>query len=72
MASKENLNNLSREELLKKLQKEFEESETLQWFIEVEIKRLSAKGELGYHELKRLAKLSEERISKSNKKDKKS
>ncbi|WP_103071866.1 hypothetical protein [Aquimarina sediminis] len=69
MASKDNLNNLSREELLKKLQNEFEESETLQWFIEVEIKRLTSKGN-GYEELKKLAKLSEESISKSNKKKK--
>ncbi len=70
MASKDNLNNLSREELLKKLQNEFEESETLQWFIEVEIKRLTSKGEVGYKELKKLAKPSEERISQSNKKKK--
>ncbi|KZS39977.1 hypothetical protein AWE51_10070 [Aquimarina aggregata] len=70
MASKDNLNKLSREELLKKLQSEYEESETLQWFIEVEIKRLTAKGEMGYEELKKLTKLSEERISKSSKKKK--
>ncbi|TSE10160.1 hypothetical protein [Aquimarina algiphila] len=69
MASKDNLNHLSREELLKKLKREFEESETLQWFIEVEIKRLTTKGS-SYEELKKLAKLSEEQISKSNKKNK--
>ncbi|MBQ0733421.1 hypothetical protein [Aquimarina celericrescens] len=66
MASKENL---SREELLKKLKNEFEESETLQWFIEVEIKRLTSKEEVSYEELKRLAKLSEERISETDKKN---
>lgn len=67
MASKDNLKNLSREELLKKLQSEFEESETLQWFIEVEIKRLTSKDN-AYEELKKLAKLSEERINKKRNK----
>ncbi len=69
MASKDNLNKLSREELLNKLQSDYEESETLQWFIEVEIKRLTTKVD-GYDELKKLAKLSEERIFKSNNKKK--
>lgn len=59
----------SRKDLLKKLEKEFEESETIQWFIEVEIKRLTKLGSNGsYDELKRIAKISEERISNLNKK----
>ncbi|TSE11280.1 hypothetical protein [Aquimarina algiphila] len=58
---------MSRKELLRKLKREFEESETLQWFIEVEIKRLTSKGS-NYEEIKKLAKLSEEQIFKSKKK----
>ncbi len=59
----------SRKELLKKLEKEFEESETLQWFIEVEIIRLTREGgDTSYEELKRIAKISEEKINSLNKK----
>ena len=68
MNNKEDLNNLSRDELLKKLEGEFRESETLQWFIEVEILRLTSSGKLKYDELKKIAKLSEERIKNSYKK----
>ena len=72
MSKKEELHNLSRDELLKKLESEFRESETLQWFIEVEILRLTSSGQLKYDELKDLAKLSEERIENShNKKENK-
>ncbi|WP_438712649.1 hypothetical protein ACSTS3_10495 [Aquimarina muelleri] len=54
---------LTRKDLLKKLEQEFEESETLQWFIEVEIKRLTRLGsDSSYEELKRISKISEERI----------
>ncbi|WP_430410854.1 hypothetical protein [Kordia sp.] len=44
-------------ELLKKLESEFKESETLQWFIEVEIKRLTTK-ETNYEEVKKIARLA--------------
>lgn len=44
-------------ELLEKLESEFKESETLQWFIEVEIKRLTTK-ETNYEEVKKIARLA--------------
>lgn len=58
----------TREELLKKLRKDYEESETLQWFIEVELLRLQSNGNLTYQELRNLARLSDIRISNSSKK----
>ncbi len=52
----EELENI-KNELLKKLESEFKESETLQWFIEVEIKRLTTK-ETNYEEVKKIARLA--------------
>ncbi len=54
----------TRKDLLKKLEKEFEESETLQWFIEVEIMRITKNGgENSYEEIKKIAEISEEKIN---------
>lgn len=47
-----------KDELLKKLEKEFEESQTLQWFIEIEIKRLT-NNEVDYKEIKKIAQLAQ-------------
>ncbi|WP_298418095.1 hypothetical protein [uncultured Kordia sp.] len=52
----EELENI-KNELLKKLESEFKESETLQWFIEVEMKRLTTK-ETNYEEVKKIARLA--------------
>jgi len=52
----EELENI-KNELLKKLESEFKESETLQWFIEVEIKRLTTK-ETNYEEVKKISRLA--------------
>lgn len=66
MNSKDNENKLSRDRLLAKLENEYKESETLQWFIEVEILRLTSKGKLSYDELKELAKISKDRLTENN------
>ncbi|MFC5047677.1 hypothetical protein ACFSTE_05915 [Aquimarina hainanensis] len=59
----------SRRDLLDKLREEYKESETLQWFIEVEIKRLIS-NDNSYQELKKIAEISAERIAELNSKSK--
>lgn len=63
--SNEELENI-KNALLKKLESEFKESETLQWFIEVEIMRLS-NNETDYEEVKKMAHLAS-KILKNKKK----
>lgn len=63
--TKEELENI-KNELLKKLESEFKESETIQWFIEIEIKRLTTK-ETDYSEIKEIARLTS-KILKGKKK----
>jgi hypothetical protein len=61
----EELENI-KNELLKKLESEFTESETIQWFVEIEIKRLTTK-ETDYSEIKKIARLTS-KILKGKKK----
>ncbi|QHI36552.1 hypothetical protein IMCC3317_19150 [Kordia antarctica] len=63
--AKEELENI-KNELLKKLESEFKESETIQWFVEIEIKRLTTK-ETDYSEIKKIARLTS-KILKGKKK----
>ncbi|PTX60223.1 hypothetical protein C8N46_107230 [Kordia periserrulae] len=55
-----------KDELLKKLESEFKESETIQWFIEVEILRLANK-ETDYEEIKKIARLTSKILKKKKK-----
>ncbi|WP_459212013.1 hypothetical protein [Aquimarina rhabdastrellae] len=57
MSKKKEMIQNQREKLLAKLEKEYRESETLQWFIEIELKRILMESS-DYEDIKKLAQIS--------------